>query len=177
MVFKLNNQMLSKMAIGDGNGENNSYFDGWKAYDSDPYHHHNNPDGVIQMGLAENQLCFDLVEEWLKKYHVASICTPEGVGGFKDVAIFQDYHGWPKFRNAVAKFMGKVRGDRLSFDLDRIVMAARATEAHETVAFCLADPGEALLVPNPYYPGFDRDLRWRTGIQLVPIECDSANNF
>ncbi|CAI0462689.1 unnamed protein product [Linum tenue] len=24
---------------------------------------------------------------------------------------------------------------------------------------------------------FDRDFRWRTGIQLVPIEGDSANNF
>ncbi|CAL1375236.1 unnamed protein product [Linum trigynum] len=177
MVFKLNNQLLSRMAIGDGHGENSSYFDGWKAYDSDPYHHQNNPDGVIQMGLAENQLCFDKVEEWLKKNPAASICTPEGVAGFKDVAIFQDYHGLPQFRNAVAKFMGKVRGDRVSFDPDRIVMAGGATGAHETVAFCLADPGEALLVPTPYYPGFDRDLRWRTGVQLVPIECDSANNF
>ncbi|CAI0444727.1 unnamed protein product [Linum tenue] len=103
MVFKLNNQMLSKMAIGDGHGENNFYFNDWKAYDSDPYHHHNKLDGVIQMemGLVENQLCFDLVEEWLKKNPAASICNPEGVGGFKDVAIFQDYHGLPKSRNVI----------------------------------------------------------------------------
>lgn len=56
MVFKLNNQMLSKIATGDGHAEVSPYFDGWKAYDSDPYHHINNPDGVIQMGLAENQV-------------------------------------------------------------------------------------------------------------------------
>ncbi|CAI0444728.1 unnamed protein product [Linum tenue] len=48
--------------------------------------------------------------------------------------------------------MGKVRGDRVSFDPDRIVMAGGATGAHETVAFYLADPDEALLVPTPYYP-------------------------
>lgn len=24
---------------------------------------------------------------------------------------------------------------------------------------------------------FDRDLRWRTGIKIVPIHCDSSNNF
>lgn len=24
---------------------------------------------------------------------------------------------------------------------------------------------------------FDRDLRWRTGVQLVPVVCDSSNNF
>lgn len=24
---------------------------------------------------------------------------------------------------------------------------------------------------------FDRDLRWRTGVQLIPVHCDSSNNF
>ncbi|MBD4020574.1 aminotransferase class I/II-fold pyridoxal phosphate-dependent enzyme, partial [Xanthomonas citri pv. citri] len=33
------------------------------------------------------------------------------------------------------------------------------------------------LVPTPYYPGFDRDLRWRTGVKLVPVVCESSNNF
>ena len=50
------NNLLSKMAISDGHGENSPYFDGWKAYDSDPFHSVENPQGVIQMGLAENQV-------------------------------------------------------------------------------------------------------------------------
>jgi len=54
---------------------------------------------------------------------------------------------------AVAKFMEKVRGNKVTFDPDRIVMNGGATGAHETIAFCLADPGEAFLVPTPYYPG------------------------
>lgn len=54
---------------------------------------------------------------------------------------------------AVAKFMEKVRGNKASFDPKRIVMSGGATGAHETIAFCLADPGEAFLVPIPYYPG------------------------
>lgn len=48
--------------------------------------------------------------------------------------------------------MEKVRGDRVRFDPDRIVMSGGATGAGETLAFCLADPGDALLVPTPYYP-------------------------
>ncbi|GKU95208.1 hypothetical protein SLEP1_g8595 [Rubroshorea leprosula] len=52
------NQLLSKMAIGDGHGENSPYFDGWKAHDEYPYHPIKRPDGVIQMGLAENQVNF-----------------------------------------------------------------------------------------------------------------------
>ncbi|KAG9158510.1 hypothetical protein Leryth_016165 [Lithospermum erythrorhizon] len=149
---KKQHQLLSRIATNDGHGENSPYFDGWKAYDSDPYHPTNNPNGVIQMGLAENQLSFDLIQEWVVKNPTASICTAEGVSDFKDIAIFQDYHGLPKFRQAVARFMEKVRGDKVSFDPDRIVMSGGATGAQETLAFCLADPGEAFLVPTPYYP-------------------------
>ncbi|XP_057510321.1 1-aminocyclopropane-1-carboxylate synthase-like [Actinidia eriantha] len=172
-----NEQLLSKIATNDGHGENSSYFEGWKAYDSDPYHSTQNPNGVIQMGLAENELCFDLIQEWVQNNPKASICTAEGANEFKEIAISQDYHGLPEFRQGVAKFMGKVRGDRVTFDPDRIVMSGGATGAHETLAFCLADPGDAFLVPTPYYPGFDRDLRWRTGTQIVPVVCESSNNF
>lgn len=56
MALHFQQQLLSKVATNDGHGENSPYFDGWKAYDSDPYHPTENPQGVIQMGLAENQV-------------------------------------------------------------------------------------------------------------------------
>ncbi|GMN45058.1 hypothetical protein TIFTF001_014259 [Ficus carica] len=177
MISLENSRLLSKIATNDGHGENTPYFEGWKAYDRDPFHLTKNPTGVIQMGLAENQLCFDLIEDWIRKNPIASICTAEGVKNFKDVAIFQDYHGFSEFRKAIAKFMSKVRGGRVTFDPDRIVMGGGATGANELVMFCLADPGDAFLVPSPCYPGFVRDLGWRTGAHIVPVHCDSSNNF
>ncbi|EEF50585.1 1-aminocyclopropane-1-carboxylate synthase 1 [Ricinus communis] len=170
-------QLLSRIATNEGHGENSAYFDGWKAYDRNPFHPIDNPDGVIQMGLAENQLSFDLIRDWIKRNPEASICNLEGASKFKDVANFQDYHGLPEFRQAIAKFMGKVRGNRVTFDPDRIVMGGGATGANETIMFCLADPGDAFLVPSPYYPAFDRDLTWRTGVKIIPIDCYSTNNF
>ncbi|KAF2575048.1 hypothetical protein F2Q70_00003405 [Brassica cretica] len=174
---KQDQNLLSRMAAGDGHGEKSAYFDGWKAYEENPFHPIDRPDGVIQMGLAENQLCGDLMRKWVLEHPEASICTAEGVNQFSDIAIFQDYHGLPEFRQAVAKFMEKTRNNKVKFDPDRIVMSGGATGAHETVAFCLANPGDGFLVPTPYYPGFDRDLRWRTGVNLVPVTCHSSNGF
>nr|BCS80026.1 1-aminocyclopropane-1-carboxylic acid synthase [Lathyrus odoratus] len=170
-------QLLSKIATNDQHGENSPYFHGWKAYQTNPFHPTKNPHGVIQMGLAENQLCFDLIEEWIKNNPKASICTLEGMHKFRDIANFQDYHGLPEFTSAMAKFMSKVRGGRVRFDPNRILMSGGATGANELIMFCLADEGDAFLVPTPYYPGFVRDLCWRTKVQLIPVHCDSSNNF
>nr|AJT35546.1 1-aminocyclopropane-1-carboxylic acid synthase [Hevea brasiliensis] len=170
-------QLLSKIATNEGHGENSPYFDGWKAYDRNPFHPTDNPDGVIQMGLAENQLSFDLIRDWIKQNPEASICTVDGVHKFKDIANFQDYHGLPEFRKAIAKFMGMVRGGRVTFDPDRVVMGGGATGANELIMFCLADHGDAFLVPTPYYPAFDRDLTWRTGVQIIPVDSCSFNKF
>ena len=56
MVNKNQQNLLSKMATGNGHGENSPYFDGWKAFEDNPFHPTDNPHGVIQMGLAENQV-------------------------------------------------------------------------------------------------------------------------
>ncbi|KAM1508637.1 hypothetical protein ACFX10_017914 [Malus domestica] len=171
---------LSKIAVSDTHGEDSPYFAGWKAYDENPYHESSNPSGVIQMGLAENQVSFDLLEKHLEENSEASNWGSKGskgASGFRENALFQDYHGLLSFRKAMANFMEQIRGGRAKFDPVRVVLTAGATAANELLTFIIADPGDALLVPTPYYPGFDRDLRWRTGVNIVPIHCESSNNF
>ncbi|KAF8393514.1 hypothetical protein HHK36_021758 [Tetracentron sinense] len=167
---------LSRVAVSETHGEDSPYFAGWKAYDEDPYDESKNPSGVIQMGLAENQVSFDLLEEYLEQ-HSEAANWGNGISGFRENALFQDYHGLKSFRKAMASFMEQIRGGRAKFDPDRVVLTAGATAANELLTFILADPGDALLVPTPYYPGFDRDLRWRTGVKIVPVHCNSSNNF
>ncbi|XP_021276619.1 1-aminocyclopropane-1-carboxylate synthase 7 [Herrania umbratica] len=167
---------LSKVAVSETHGEDSPYFAGWKAYDENPYDESINQSGVIQMGLAENQVSSDLLEKYLEEHSEASSWGKEAPG-FRENALFQDYHGLKSFRQAMANFMEQIRGGRAKFDPDRIVLTAGATAANELLTFILADPGDALLVPTPYYPGFDRDLRWRTGVKIVPIHCNSSNNF
>ena len=54
---------------------------------------------------------------------------------------------------AMAGFMSQVMGRAVSFDPSQMVLTAGATPALEILCFCLADPGNAFLVPTPYYPG------------------------
>ncbi|KAL1554986.1 1-aminocyclopropane-1-carboxylate synthase 7 [Salvia divinorum] len=164
---------LSKVAVSETHGEDSPYFAGWKAYDEDPYHETRNPSGVIQMGLAENQVSFDLLEQYLDQHSN----NWSSSSGFRENALFQDYHGLLCFRKAMASFMKQIRGGRAKFNPERVVITAGATAANELLTFIIANPGDALLVPTPYYPGFDRDLRWRTGVKIVPVHCDSSNNF
>ncbi|KAJ0692406.1 putative 1-aminocyclopropane-1-carboxylate synthase [Helianthus annuus] len=170
--------MLSEKVTCNSHGQDSSYFLGWEEYEKNPYDEFKNPNGIIQMGLAENQLSFDLLQSWLennpqamafKNYNNQSI--------FKDLALFQDYHGLPAFKNALVKFMSEIRGGSVSFNPNNLVLTAGATSANETLMFCLANPGDAFLLPTPYYPGFDRDLKWRTGAEIVPIQCSSLNGF
>ena len=49
--------------------------------------------------------------------------------------------------------MAEIRGNKVTFDPNHIVLTAGATSANETLMFCLAEQGEAFLLPTPYYPG------------------------
>ncbi|ESW27789.1 hypothetical protein PHAVU_003G232400 [Phaseolus vulgaris] len=170
-------RLLSTKATCNSHGQDSSYFLGWQEYEKNPYDELHNPKGIIQMGLAENQLSFDLLESWLAKNPDVAGFKRDGKSIFRELALFQDYHGLPSFKKALVDFMAEIRGNKVTFDPNHIVLTAGATSANETLMFCLAEEGDAFLLPTPYYPGFDRDLKWRTGAEIVPIQCTSSNNF
>ncbi|XP_060192976.1 1-aminocyclopropane-1-carboxylate synthase 3-like [Lycium barbarum] len=170
-------KFLSKKATCNSHGQDSSYFLGWEEYEKNPYDEIRNPKGIIQMGLAENQLSFDLLESWLAQNPDAAGFKRNGESIFRELALFQDYRGLPAFKDALVQFMAEIRGNKVSFDSNKLVLTAGATSANETLMFCLTDPGDAFLLPTPYYPGFDRDLKWRTGAEIVPIQCTSSNGF
>ncbi|KAL8238542.1 hypothetical protein R6Q59_015109 [Mikania micrantha] len=77
---------------------------------------------MILMGLAENQISFDLLESWLHDNPNSASFTAQSSFSFKEIALFQDYHGLPASKNALADFMSEIRENKVSFNPNNLVL-------------------------------------------------------
>ncbi|EFJ31841.1 1-aminocyclopropane-1-carboxylate synthase [Selaginella moellendorffii] len=172
IINKKSASSISKRGSSVLDGGDSPYYLGWKEFQRNPYDPVFNPGGCIQLGLAESKLSLDLLEQWLDSHPEATRFPVD------EIAVYPDYAGLASFRKVFASFMEEVLGGgQVAFDPDNIVMTAGATAAIDVLSFCLAQAGDVFLVPAPYYPGFTRDSRWRSDVELIPVESSSANGF
>jgi 1-aminocyclopropane-1-carboxylate synthase 1/2/6 len=130
-----------------------------------PYHPSECRDGWVNLGTAENRLVWDLLEPRLGRLPAMSEVDTR----------YAPLHGTPALRAAVARHLGRLTGTGV--EADELVVVSGATGALDVLAAALCDPGEAIVVPAPYYGAFRTDLGGRSGAVLVPAPTGSADGF
>ena len=78
---------------------------------------------------------------------------------------------------AMVEFMSEMRGNKVSFDENKLVLTAGATSANETLIFCLAEHGDAFLLPTPYYPGYFYHIYFSRYIHFPLLQSPSINSL
>jgi aspartate/methionine/tyrosine aminotransferase len=133
--------------------------------ESEPYHPEHRPGGCVNLGTAENRLVWDLLEPRL------SARRPPAAQDLR----YAPLHGIPRLREAVAEHLSRLCHTTIS--ADEVVVVSGATAALDIAASVLCNPGEAIVLPAPYYGAFDVDLAGRSGARLVPAPTGHAGGF
>ncbi|KAI9077251.1 hypothetical protein K1719_040822 [Acacia pycnantha] len=79
-------KLLSTKATSNSHGQDSSYFLGWQEYEKNPYNKVMNPKGIIQ-------ICLLIL--WLDENPDVAGFKSTGKSIFRELALFQDYHGLP----------------------------------------------------------------------------------
>jgi len=138
------------------------------------------PDGALQLSVAENQMLEDLLVPALTKFSRSRESFPA------DAIYYQPTHGREPLRNALTKYLeGLLDLDQVSdgtLDPEGIVVGAGCNAVLENLCVSLAEPGQGVMIPLPYYAAFEFDLGSRAGLEVVPVptmehsKCDSSSS-
>lgn len=145
------------------------------------------PNGALQLSVAENQMLEDLLVPALQKFSTEPSSDAEEhkhSGLFQsDQIYYQPTHGRERTRIAISIYLEKILKIPSGFklDTDGIVLGAGCNAVLENLCFTLTEPGDAVLLPTPYYAAFEFDLGSRIGLNIVPVntlqfhpECNRA---
>jgi aspartate/methionine/tyrosine aminotransferase len=121
-----------------------------------------NPDGYIDLSVAENRLVFDLLEP--------KLTAPRSLTA--EDTQYQELAGSPSLRLELARLLTELQGAEV--DSGDLVVLAGAGAVLEILAFALCDPGDGIVVPAPYFAGVDFAFSARAGVEVIQAWPDAG---
>ncbi|XP_076445214.1 1-aminocyclopropane-1-carboxylate synthase-like protein 1 [Babylonia areolata] len=136
----------------------------------DPFHPHNNPQGYVDLGLAENKLCEEMTAEKLRSLDLTAEAEIS-------LQYYPNLKGLPSFRQVLAEFLNQRFHPLKKIDPDELLVATGTTAILDTLAFGLADPGDYFMVASPYYYRIRNDIEDRAGVHVLEVPLSPKVGF
>ena len=118
-----------------------------------------NNTGYIVLLIAENKLTTELVSKRFRQ--VKSV--PD------DVFAYNSFRGAPEFRSAVAQYAELTFASGCTIDPEDLSISSGCGAVIDNICFSVCEAGSEVLIPAPYYPAFDNDLRVKSKVEPVPV--------
>ncbi len=87
-----------------------------------------------------------------------------------ELLVYGDPIGYRPLREAIADFLSSVRAVRC--DAEQVIITAGSQQGIDVTARLLLNPGDAVWVEEPCYPG-TRGVLQAMGVQLIPVPVDA----
>ncbi|KAG0239692.1 hypothetical protein BGX31_002543 [Mortierella sp. GBA43] len=123
------------------------------------FHIKSNPGGIINLGVAENQLMTKELSEILFGYG-------ESPSGSK------------LLRNHLANnVFNRYFAPHEPVRAEHIVVAAGCSAIIDNFTFCVCDPGDGILITTPFYGGFNADIMDKSKARVIPVHLGNVSPF
>ncbi|EJT99534.1 PLP-dependent transferase [Dacryopinax primogenitus] len=127
-----------------------------------------NPGGYCNLGVAENSLQHqELLDYYNSKFRLEDV----------DFTYGNDLSGSMRLSAALARLFNGYFHPVSPILPDHLLAGAGCSALVDMLVFHIGDPGQGVLIPVPYYTGFNGDFMGRSSIMPVPVPVDQADPF
>jgi 1-aminocyclopropane-1-carboxylate synthase len=125
-----------------------------------------NPNGYLNFGTAQNYLMTDEIKVSLKWPLELS----------ENELHYNEAYGLEWFRKILGDFLcTRLHIEDVKFE--NIVVQTGASAICESLSFTLFDEGDGLLIPTPYYIGFNHDFAKRFNVKIIKSHMLESESF
>ncbi|CAG7985264.1 unnamed protein product [Penicillium olsonii] len=127
-----------------------------------------NPQGIVNIGLAENALMQEEMKGFLNSHlNVESHALTYGDG----------FSGSKRLRESLCHFLNRHFQPHVPLSPSHMVATAGASNALECCAWALCDPGDYILIGRPYWTTFRTLLGNRASVNVLDVNFDGVDPF
>ncbi|KAG0284236.1 hypothetical protein BGZ96_011378 [Linnemannia gamsii] len=136
---------------------------------SDKFDFKANPNGIINLGVAENQL---MTAELRNIFSSVDTADPKlfGYGESPSGSTLLRSHFANNVFNQFFKPCDPVTGEQM-------VLTAGCSATVDNFTFCVCDPGDGILITTPFYGGFNTDIMVKSKAKVIAVHLEGVNPF